>query len=240
MWIPYSGDSVRKRSPAGIYGRMQKLKSCGANRLSEVMVVTGQREFDRKQFESLCSMQCSVEELCGWFGCDEAALNAWCLDTYGEGFRSAFDRLAMMGRIVLRGEQVAAAKKNVSMARHLEAQRACHDAPPQKRKNYRLTDAYKELRQSMLQNLVERDLDGDVYRDKVQEYMDFWVRRQELRDDIARRGLTVTDDRGRLMENRSVSLEIQVSRQMLAIFTTLGFKEDALAAAARGDDDDEL
>ncbi len=198
------------------------------------------REFDRKQFESLCGMQCSVEELCGWFGCDKAALNAWCMDTYGEDFRSAFDRLAMMGRIVLRRDQVAAAKKNVSMARHLEAQRAGHDAPPQKRKNYRLTDAYKELRQSMLQNLIDRDLDGDVYRDKVQEYMDFWVRRQELRDDIARRGLTITDDRGRLMENRSVSLEIQVSRQMLAIFTTLGFKEDALAAAARGDDDDEL
>ena len=200
----------------------------------------GQREFDRKQFESLCGMRCSVEELCGWFGCDEAALSAWCMDTYGEDFRSAFDRLAMMGRIVLRRDQVAAAKKNVSMARHLEAQRAGHDAPPQKRKNYRLTDAYKELRQSMLQNLIDRDLDGDVYRDKVQEYMDFWVRRQELRDDIARRGLTITDDRGRLMENRSVSLEIQVSRQMLAIFTTLGFKEDALAAAARGDDDDEL
>lgn len=199
-----------------------------------------QRELDRKQFESLCGMQCSVEELCGWFSCDEAALNAWCMDTYGEDFRSAFDRLAMMGRIVLRRDQVAAAKKNVSMARHLEAQRAGRDAPPQKRKNYRLTDAYKELRQSMLQNLIERDLDGDVYRDKVQEYMDFWVRRRELRDDIARRGLTVTDDRGRLMENRSVSLEIQVSRQMLAIFTTLGFKEDALAAAARGDDDDEL
>ena len=199
-----------------------------------------QRELDRRQFESLCGMQCSVEELCGWFGCDEAALNTWCMDTYGEDFRSAFDRLAMMGRIVLRRDQVAAAKKNVSMARHLEAQRAGHDSPPQKRKNYRLTDAYKELRQSMLQNLIDRDLDGDVYRDKVQEYMDFWVRRQELRDDIARRGLTVTDDRGRLMENRSVSLEIQVSRQMLAIFTTLGFKEDALAAAARGDDDDEL
>lgn len=198
-----------------------------------------QRELDRKQFESLCGMQCSVEELCGWFSCDEAALNAWCMDTYGEDFRSAFDRLAMLGRIVLRREQVAAAKKNVSMARHLEAQRAGHDAPPQKRKNYRLTDAYKELRQSMLDNLAARSLDEDVYRDKVQEYMDFWVRRQELRDDIARRGLTVTDDRGRLMENRSVSLEIQVSRQMLAIFSTLGFKEDALASGQR-DDDDEL
>lgn len=198
------------------------------------------REFDQTQFESLCGMQCSVEEVRGWFGCDETALNAWCMDTYGEDFRSAFNRLTMLGRIVLRRDQVAAAKKNVSMARHLEAQRAGHDAPPQKRKNYRLTDAYKELRQSMLQNLIDRDLDGDVFRDKVQEYMDFWVRRQELRDDIARRGLTVMDDRGRLMENRSVSLEIQVSRQMLAIFTTLGFKEDALAAAARGDDDDEL
>lgn len=198
-----------------------------------------QRELDRKQFEGLCGMQCSVEEVRGWFGCDETALNAWCMDTYGEDFRSAFNRLTMLGRIVLRRDQVAAAKKNVSMARHLEAQRAGHDAPPQKRKNYRLTDAYKELRQSMLQNLSDRDLDGDVYRDKVQEYMDFWVRRQELRDDIARRGLTVTDDRGRLMENRSVSLEIQVSRQMLAIFTTLGFKEDALASGQR-DDDDEL
>ena len=198
------------------------------------------RELEPKQFESLCGMQCSVEELCGWFGCDEAALNAWCMDTYGEDFRSAFDRLAMMGRIVLRRDQVAAAKKNVSMARHLEAQRVGHDLLPKKRKNYRLTDAYKELRQSMLASLISRGLDEDVYRDKVQEYLDFWVRRQELRDDIARRGLTVTDDRGRLMENRSVSLEIQVSRQMLAIFTTLGFKEDALAAGGRCDDDDEL
>ena len=110
----------------------------------------------------------------------------------------------------------------------------------EKRPAYERRREYRDLRQSMLNNLAVRGLDEDVYRDKVQEYMDFWVRRQELRDDIARRGLTVTDDRGRLMENRSVSLEIQVSRQMLAIFTTLGFKEDALAAAARGDDDDEL
>ena len=107
-------------------------------------------------------------------------------------------------------------------------------------KSYARRREYAELRQAMLENLTARGLDAEMYRDKVQEYMDFWVRRQELRDDIAKRGLTVTDDRGRLMENRSVSLEIQVSRQMLAIFTTLGFKEDALAAAARGDDDDEL
>lgn len=108
-----------------------------------------------------------------------------------------------------------------------------------KRPAYERRKEYRELREAMLLNLKSRDLDDEVYTDKVQEYMDFWVRRQELRDDIARRGLSVTDERGRLMENRSVSLEIQVSRQMLAIFTTLGFKEDALNNG-RSEADDEL
>ena len=107
-------------------------------------------------------------------------------------------------------------------------------------KDYARRKEYASLRQSMLANLSARGLDAELYRDKVQEYMDFWVRRQELRDDISQRGLTVMDDRGRLSENRSVSLEIQVSRQMLAIFATLGFKEDALGAGGRCDDDDEL
>lgn len=198
-----------------------------------------QRELERKQFESLCGMQCSVEELCAWFGCDEAALDAWCLQIYGEHFRQAFDRLTVVGRIALRRDQVLAAKKNVSMSRYLEEKSARPGKPAERVKDYRRTRAYRDLQESLLRCLALRGIDEGLYRDKVQEYMDFWVRRQELRDDIARRGLTVTDDRGRLTENRSVSLEIQVSRQMLAIFSTLGFKEDALAAG-RGDDDDEL
>lgn len=107
-------------------------------------------------------------------------------------------------------------------------------------KAYARRREYAELRQAMLENLAARGLDAEMYRDKVREYMDFWVRRQELRDDIAKRGLNVMDDRGRLSENRSVSLEIQVSRQMLAIFAALGFKEDALSSGSRSEDDDEL
>ncbi len=198
-----------------------------------------QRELERKAFESLCGMQCSVEELCGWFGCDESALDTWCCQAYGESFRQTFDRLTMAGRIALRRDQVLAAKKNVSMSRYLEGRLSKADKPVEKPKDYRRTRAYRELLESLLRCLAVRGIDEDVYRDKVQEYMDFWVRRQALRDDITRRGLTVEDERGRLMENRSVSLEIQVSRQMLAIFTTLGFKEDALAAG-RSEDDDEL
>lgn len=106
-------------------------------------------------------------------------------------------------------------------------------------KDHTKTKAFKTLRKSLLDNLAMRGIDSPVYTDKVDEYMDFWVRRCELRDDIRERGVTVMDDRGRVSENRSISLEIQASRQMLAIFTALGFKPEEMASGA-GADDDEL
>lgn len=106
--------------------------------------------------------------------------------------------------------------------------------------DWRKTKRYAELKASMLNDLEARGLLGETYTDKVEEYMAFWCRRQELCADVAERGLTVIDDRGRLSENRSVSLEIQVSRQMLAIWTALGFKDSAAKVDAPGGFDDEL
>ncbi len=107
-----------------------------------------------------------------------------------------------------------------------------------KQPDIRRTKQFLTLKKSMLDNLSARGLAEDVYRDKVDEYMDFWVRRRELQEDIAQRGLTVMDDRGRISENRSVSLEVQVSRQMLAIFSALGFKEDAVKGGGSVEDDE--
>ncbi len=108
-------------------------------------------------------------------------------------------------------------------------------------KNWRQTKAFRGLRQSMLDDLAARGLVDQAYTDKVEEYMDFWVQRQKLEADIAARGVTVLDaKRGMPVENRSVSLSVQVSRQMLAIFTALGLKDDACAASPQGGDDDEL
>lgn len=102
------------------------------------------------------------------------------------------------------------------------------------------TKAYKILRQSLLDSLEVRGLVEDVYRDKVEEYMDLWRQRMALREDIHARGVAVMDaKRGMMVENRSVSLEIQVSKQMLALFTALGFKP-AEGRTGRGFDDDEL
>lgn len=108
-------------------------------------------------------------------------------------------------------------------------------------KNWRQTKAFRELRQSMLDDLAARGLVDRAFTDKVEEYMDFWVQRQKLVADIAARGVTVLDAKREMpVENRSVSLSVQVSRQMLAIFTALGLKEDACAASPPGGDEDEL
>lgn len=107
-------------------------------------------------------------------------------------------------------------------------------------KDWRKTKQYRGLKKSMLDNLEARGLLEKAYTDKVDEYLDFWVRRQELQTDVAERGLSVMDDRGRITENRSVSLEIQVARQMLAVWTALGFKDAAEKSDVPGGIDDEL
>lgn len=103
------------------------------------------------------------------------------------------------------------------------------------------TKKYKELKADMLANLEARGLVEKVYTDKVNEYMDLWEQRIKLERDIRERGISVLDEkRGMMVENRSISLEVQVSRQMLAIYQALGFKDQVLSTKAGAMDDDEL
>lgn len=105
-----------------------------------------------------------------------------------------------------------------------------------KSKDFRQTKAFRTLKQNLLDSLAERGLDQEVYLDKVREYLDFWVLRQKLKEDIELRGLTVTDDRGRQTENRSISQTTQVSKQMLALFNALGFKPGDVAGIGVDDE----
>lgn len=105
----------------------------------------------------------------------------------------------------------------------------------------RRTKVYKELRQSMLDNLNARGLVESIYTEQVEQYMEFWVQSQQLREDVAERGITVYDEkRGMDVENRSVSLLVQVSRQMQNIYTALGFKDASSSAkvSPEGDEDE--
>ena len=100
-------------------------------------------------------------------------------------------------------------------------------------KNRKATKAYRQLRAGLLDSLDARGMVEPVYLDMLDHYMHLWEQFQDLNEDIRERGVTILDEkRGMLVENRSVVLEMQVSRQMLAIYTTLGFKELSMPAAS--------
>ncbi len=93
-----------------------------------------------------------------------------------------------------------------------------------------------DLKKSMLAILENRGMTDKVYTDKVDEYLKHWDLYQKLVEDIEERGIIVEGGSRGPAENRSVALSVQVSRQMLAIFTALGFKDADFVS----EEDDEL
>lgn len=73
-------------------------------------------EIDRKHFESLCGIQCTKEEIAGFFKCSEDTIERWCKRTYDENFAVVYKKHSQTGKISLRRNQFALAKKNASMA----------------------------------------------------------------------------------------------------------------------------
>ena len=73
-------------------------------------------EIDRKQFENLCGLQCTLEEICGWFGVCSDTLESWCKRTYKMNFSEVFKQKRGVGKISLRRSQWRLAEKNANMA----------------------------------------------------------------------------------------------------------------------------
>ena len=74
------------------------------------------KEIDQKQFENLCGLQCTLEEICGWFGVTDKTLNSWCKRTYSKSFSEVFRQKRSTGKISLRRSQWKLAEKNANMA----------------------------------------------------------------------------------------------------------------------------
>lgn len=106
---------------------------------------------------------------------------------------------------------------------------------PKSPKNWRQSKEFRDVRAELIASLGGKEKLDAITRSRIEEYMDFWVLRHQLQEDVATRGLYVKDDRDRLMENRSVSLSIQASRQMSAIASALGL---VIGAERRLEEDD--
>ena len=74
------------------------------------------KEIDRRNFENLCGLQCTLEEICGFFDVTDKTLDKWCKRTYGKLFSEVFKEKRGMGKISLRRSQWKLAEKNANMA----------------------------------------------------------------------------------------------------------------------------
>lgn len=71
---------------------------------------------DEKQFDKLCELQCTEEEIAGFFECSVDTLNNWCKRMFNCTFSEKYRQKATRGKIALRRLQLQHAQKSPSMA----------------------------------------------------------------------------------------------------------------------------
>lgn len=74
------------------------------------------KEIDKGAFEKLCGLQCTLEEIAGYFDCSPDTIERWCKTEYKESFADTFKKYSATGKMSLRRAQFRLAEKNASMA----------------------------------------------------------------------------------------------------------------------------
>ena len=73
-------------------------------------------DIDLAEFKKLCGMQCTLEEIAGFFDCSMDTIERWCKRELSVNFAEAFKKYSAYGKISLRRAQFRLAEKNASMA----------------------------------------------------------------------------------------------------------------------------
>lgn len=73
-------------------------------------------EIDKEQFEKLCGLQCTKEEISAFFNCSDDTIERWCDREYGKSFAVVFKQKREFGKISLRRTQFKLAEKSAAMA----------------------------------------------------------------------------------------------------------------------------
>lgn len=74
------------------------------------------KQIKQKQFESLCEIQCTQEEICSVLDVTDKTLNKWCNETYSKNFSEVFKEKRKIGKSSLRRSQWNLAKTNATMS----------------------------------------------------------------------------------------------------------------------------
>jgi len=68
------------------------------------------------EFERLCRIQCSLKEMCEWFGVSDKTLYRGCKEHYGETFSAVFAKKRIGGLISLRHNMFKQSEKSAAVA----------------------------------------------------------------------------------------------------------------------------
>ena len=75
-----------------------------------------QVKVDKKEFEKLCELQCTLTEIAGVFDVSIDTIERWCKNTYGKNFAEVFKIKSANGKVSLRRNMFKQAEKNPTMA----------------------------------------------------------------------------------------------------------------------------
>lgn len=73
-------------------------------------------DISKQEFEKLCALQCTQEEICSFFDVTDKTLTAFCRRIYGMKFSEVFREKRGKGKIALRRSQFRLAERNATMA----------------------------------------------------------------------------------------------------------------------------
>lgn len=71
---------------------------------------------NQQQFESLCSIMCTRDEICAVLSVSDVTINSWCKETYGDTFEIVAERFRNVGKASLRRSQFVLAEKNPTLS----------------------------------------------------------------------------------------------------------------------------
>lgn len=72
-------------------------------------------EIDKKQFEKLCGLQCTKEDIAGFFDVSEDTIERFCKREYKESFAAVFSKKRRIGLVSLRKSGFDLARKNAAV-----------------------------------------------------------------------------------------------------------------------------
>lgn len=212
------------------------------------------KEINKEDFEELCEMQCSEQEICQVLDVSDKTLSAWCKRTYGGkmNFSEVFAQKRKKGFRRLRSAQYALALSgNTTMLIWLgrnwlnQTDKLIMQEPEEENQETKNEDTenfnkqYAEIRDNLYKQLEKRKAITPIYKDLIEDYMTYWSVKEKLKKDIKERGVYIKYNNGGGQtgetDNPSIDKLLKTSSKLKEILLQLEIDLDAV-----GEDDDEL